>query len=140
MTDTDVDRPPPRPTAGRPTVGNRVVLALLRSPLRRVVGRRVCALRYTGRLSGATVTLPVQYVRRPGGLVVLAGRGGGKRWWRNFAPSEPVAVWLDGRWHDGVGAVLVGEERVAALADYVRVVSQVDAATDDPVVGIRLPG
>ncbi|MQA32039.1 hypothetical protein [Modestobacter roseus] len=131
----------PRAAAARRTGRvNGVVLALLRSPARRLLSRRVCALRYVGPVSGATVTLPVQYATEPGRVLVLAGGAEHKRWWRAFSRPTRVQVLLDGAWRDGVGVVLPEPERAAALADYRAQVGHVPDDTRDPLVEITLAG
>ncbi|EOM74989.1 Arm DNA-binding domain-containing protein [Rhodococcus rhodnii] len=64
---------------------NRVLLRVARwEPLTPLLGRWVAVLRYTGRRSGRTVTLPVSYKRTDEGLVVYVMAPGAKTWWRNF--------------------------------------------------------
>lgn len=119
---------------------NRLVLALLRSPFARVVGGRVCGLRFRGRVTGRVVELPVEYVRAGRQLVVLAGRGATKRWWRNFRTPYRVDVLIDGRWHVATGtAVPPGHPgRAEAIALYRAAHRRVPADTTDPVVVLEL--
>lgn len=76
---------------------NRFVLGLLRSPGRRLIGGRVCALRFRSHTTGRVIALPVEYVRTGGRPVVLAGNGERKTWWRNFRMPREVEVLLNGR-------------------------------------------
>ncbi|HEY7596138.1 MAG TPA: nitroreductase/quinone reductase family protein [Actinophytocola sp.] len=119
---------------------NRAVLALLRSPLGRVIGRRICGLRLRGRVSGRIVELPVEYVRADRRLVVLAGHGAAKRWWRNFRTPRRVDVLIDGRWHAATGTAVLpgGAGRAAVLARYRSAHPRVPAGTTDPLVVIDL--
>lgn len=120
---------------------NRAVVSLLRSPLGGVISGRVCALRFRGARTGRLIELPVEYARRdPTGLVVLAGHGRDKQWWRNFRTSHPLEVWLDGGWRPATGlAMRRGDAgRAAAIAAYRVACPGVDPDTDDPVVGIEL--
>jgi hypothetical protein len=86
---------------------NRVVLWLLRSPARGLLDRHVCRLRFTGRRSGATIELPVEFVRDGDRLLVLAARASTKQWWRNFRDvGHDVAVTVDGITRDSHGLAL----------------------------------
>jgi hypothetical protein len=119
---------------------NRFVLGLLRSPGRRLIGGRVCVLRFRGRTTGRVIELPVEYVRTGGRLVVLAGNGERKTWWRNFRTPRQVDVQLNGRWHAATGTALdTGDvDRSAAIAGYRAAHARVRADTADPVVVIDL--
>jgi hypothetical protein len=88
----------------RQAVVSALTLLALHTPLvHRLLDRAVCELRFTGRHSGRTVTLPVMYARQGGDLVVLVGRAAGKTWWRNFSRPHVVHVRRAGRWHEGIG-------------------------------------
>jgi deazaflavin-dependent oxidoreductase (nitroreductase family) len=119
---------------------NGVVVALLRSPLHRFVGRRLCLLRFRGRATGRIVELPVEYVRAGEEIVVLAGNGGHKTWWRNFRTAHRVDVLVDGHWYAGTGTVAAAGHapRAAALDRYRVTHPRVPADTADPVVVIEL--
>jgi hypothetical protein len=119
---------------------NRFVLGLLHSPGRRIIGGRVCALRFRGRATGRVIELPVEYVRTGGRLVVLAGKGEQKTWWRNFLAPRQVDVLLNGRWHAATGTALDTSDagRSAAVARYRDTHAGVRADTADPVVVIDL--
>jgi F420H(2)-dependent quinone reductase len=127
-------------TTVQPGRSNAVVLAVLRSPARLLLQKRVCALRLLGRRTGRLLQLPVQYARVPDGVVVVAGRGAGKNWWRNLRDPRPVDVWLDGRWRHGRGRVLMpgDPDRAASLTAYRLVYRNVPPNTTDPVVRITL--
>jgi hypothetical protein len=119
---------------------NRFVLGLLRSPGRRLIGGRVCALRFRGRTTSRVIELPVEYVRAGGRLVVLAGHGERKTWWRNFRTVRQVDVLLNGRWLAATGTALGAGAagRSAAVARYRATHTHVRADTTDPVVVIDL--
>jgi hypothetical protein len=86
---------------------NRVVLWLLRSQAHGLLDRQVCGLRFIGRRTGATVELPVGFVRDGDRLLVLVARASAKRWWRNFRDvSHGLEVTLAGRAHDGEALAL----------------------------------
>jgi hypothetical protein len=115
------------------------VLGLLRSPARRLVRNRL-HLRFAGGRTGAVITMPVAYRRDGDRILVLAGRGDTKSWWRNFAAPHPVEVWLDGRWHPGTGTVLLSQDprRTDALTAYRATHPRVPETSDDPLVVITL--
>jgi hypothetical protein len=90
-------------------VVNPVVRGLLRSPLHRLLSRRLVLLRVTGRRSGRTFELPVAYVRGDTGLVVTVGAPERKRWWRNIEGPTPITAVLRGRTRSGVAEVTTSE-------------------------------
>jgi hypothetical protein len=96
---------------------NRMVLWLLRSRARGLLDRRVCRLRFIGRRTGATVELPVEFVRDEDRLLVLAARASTKRWWRNFRDvSHGLEVTLEGAAHDAEALALNPGDRGYAEA------------------------
>jgi hypothetical protein len=85
---------------------NRVVVDLLLSPLHGLLSGSVVLLRFVGRRSGATVTVPVQYALRDGTVTVYVAQADTKRWWRSFADGpRPVHLVLRGRRLAGHGAL-----------------------------------
>ena len=95
------------------SLGNRIMMAVLRSPLHWLMSRSLLVLSYTGRRSGKAYAVPLQYIDVRGTLHVWAGSPGEKTWWRNF--EQPAVVDLRVR----------GREIVAkAEADSVKRVSQ----------------
>lgn len=125
------------PGAGRSAV-NRVVRALLRSPLQVVLGG-VCELRFAGRRTGRPVALPVQYARDGDRLVVHVGRPAGKTWWRNVVDAYPIEVRVDGVDRRGTARVVLSGEpdRDLLEAIYHRRQPRADMA-EDPLVVIDL--
>lgn len=80
----------------QPVLANRTVL--------RVIGQKACELRYVGRSSGRSVTLPVWYRVADGGIRIAVGAPAAKTWWRNFRGNgHPVEVLIDGEIHRGHG-------------------------------------
>ena len=92
---------------------NRVVGAILRSPLHRVLSGSLLLVTYTGRLSDRTITVPVLYAGRNGNLVVYVGHHERKRWWRNLRGGAPVHVRLRGVELAGSARVVDGEPSIA---------------------------
>jgi deazaflavin-dependent oxidoreductase (nitroreductase family) len=69
---------------------NPVVRVLARTPARRLLGRPLVLLGYTGRRTGRRYELPVMAAQAGEDLVVVVGQHDAKNWWRNFgvAPQE----------------------------------------------------
>lgn len=86
--------------------GNWLVLAVLRSPVHRLLSGMVVELRYKGRRSGREYVLPVEYVRTREGLLVRPQNAGRTSWWRNFATPMPVTVRLAGHVRRGTARVV----------------------------------
>ena len=100
---------------------NGLMRTVLRSPLHGLVSKSLMLLTVTGRTSGRSFTLPVQYVERGGEILVLAGRAESKSWWRNLREPAPVQMRLRGRDVAGTAAAVRDPEDVAdGLRAYVR--------------------
>jgi deazaflavin-dependent oxidoreductase (nitroreductase family) len=86
--------------------GNMIVLAILRSPVHRLLSGLALELRYTGRRSGREYGLPVQYARAGDRLVLWPQDAENKQWWRNFGTPQPVTVHLEGEVHHGTATLV----------------------------------
>lgn len=83
--------PPPRALL---KIGNPVVKAILRSPMHRLLSKKVMLLTLTGRRSGRTYTVPVgRYDAGDGSFLLSAGGA----WRHNLRGGADVRVTLDGR-------------------------------------------
>lgn len=113
---------------------------MLHSPMAAGLRRNLCELRYQGRLSGRHVALPVSYARSDDNVVIRVARAHTKSWWRNFRSPRPISVWLDGRWHNGMGHVAqpgsLEHEEVAAT--YQAEFPRTEIPATDPFVVIEL--
>ena len=91
-------------------VANPPIRAILRSPAHRLLSGSVALITVTGRRTGRTYTIPVQY-RRKGDVVKIAvGWPERKRWWRNLTgPGAPVGMEIAGERRSG-HAVATGDE------------------------------
>jgi deazaflavin-dependent oxidoreductase (nitroreductase family) len=87
-------------------VANPVVRALLRSTLHGLLSRNVMLITVTGRRTGRSYTLPVQYARR--GETVYIFSPGDRRWWRNLDEGGPVTARIGTETLAGVGEILRG--------------------------------
>lgn len=126
-------------SAGPRVVAHPVLLAVLRSPIGRLLGG-MCELRFVGRVSGRDVALPVQCARDGTRLVIYVGRAGAKRWWRNFRGGHAVRVRVGGAVHPGHGRVVGVDDLDRAWAEqvYARRHRKVDVAPDDPLLIVDL--
>lgn len=93
-------------------VVNAVVKLLLRSPLQRVLGRRLLLITFTGRRSGRSYTTPTRYIRDGADIVVFSERS--RRWWRNLEGGAPVQVRVAGETLRGTGWVVPPDQRLLA--------------------------
>jgi hypothetical protein len=88
-------------TPTRQPLGNRLVLAMLKSRWHHLLSGSTLQLTLRGRRTGRVLRLPVQYARDGDRLVVLPAHAERKRWWRNLTDPSPVSVLLAGRDHAG---------------------------------------
>lgn len=116
---------------------NGVVVAVLRSPLHRMMSRAMCVVEYRGRVSGRMYRLPVQYVRDFYAVEILVGRAEQKRWWRNFR-SEGEAELLLARRSVPMRAIAVvgAEQPEAAEAMAARYRARFPRVTIDPATAV----
>jgi deazaflavin-dependent oxidoreductase (nitroreductase family) len=90
----------------RTKLGNTLVLAVLRSPLHRLLSGVAVELRYAGRRSGREYVLPVQYARAGDRLVIRPQDPQASSWWRNFSAPRTVTVRLAGREHEATATTV----------------------------------
>ena len=87
-------------------LGNVFVIALLRSPLHRMLSGSLLLISYRGRRSGRRFTIPVMYAECEGTLAILVGHPARKTWWRNLRGGAEVEVRLRGDRLCGQAAVV----------------------------------
>jgi hypothetical protein len=100
---------------------NRVVADLLLSPLHPLLSQSVMLVRFTGRRSGRTITLPVQYAMKGDCATVYAAHAARKSWWRSFAVGQlPVTCVIRGARLAGSARLVPAgtDEHAVAAADY----------------------
>jgi len=125
-------------TAATPTTRahNRWVLQALATGTGRRLLPGLCGLRYVGRRTGRTVTLPVAYAACGTDVMVLVARPATKRWWHNFHGGRPAELLVDGRWRAARGEV-VGPDRIEyprLLAGYRAAHPHTSGRTTAPIV------
>ena len=101
-------------------VVNAPVVALTNSPRwGKFLGGSFANVTYTGRKSGRTVSLPVNYRRRGDDVVINVGMPDAKTWWRNFlGEGAPLRIMLDGR--DRAGHAIARRDEQGRVAVKVR--------------------
>lgn len=74
---------------------NPLMLWLLRSPLHPLVSGSIMAITYTGRMSGKTYIVPVNYQRVGEQLITVSDTK--RTWWRNMRGGAQVTLRLRGK-------------------------------------------
>ncbi len=99
---------------------NRLVAAVLQSPIHRVLSGSTDLVRYRGRRSGRVFTTPTQYVRRGDEVIILVGDPWRKKWWRNFEPGRELELLLAGEWVTMLARAHVGSDDPELVRPLVR--------------------
>ncbi len=110
---------------------NRIVRALLRSPLHPMLSSNTLLLTITGRKTGKQYTFPISYIQDGDMLTCYTV----SPWWKNLRGGAAVAVLLRGQERSG-HAEVISDDRAsiaAALADVFRRVPR-----DARYSGVRL--
>ncbi len=100
-------------------IGNGLTKSLLRSPLHSVLSESTLAVTLTGRITGRTIVVPVNYVRQDNTLLIISQED--RTWWRNLIGGAPVVVTLQGTQREGWADVFQEPTDVAAgFTQYVK--------------------
>lgn len=91
---------------------NDVVASVLRGPLHGMMDADTMLVTMTGRKSGKSITLPVNYVQEGNTLWVTSKRE--RTWWRNLRDGAPATLLLKGNEVTSQGEVIEDEALVAA--------------------------
>ncbi len=113
MVTNNTTQPTPASMSSTPLIiriANPIVIALLRSPLHRLLSKTVMLVTFTGRKSGKIYTTPISYIQ-DGNNVTALTHG---RWWRNIGKSANVALHIKGRTIQATAeAIAVDKEAIA---------------------------
>lgn len=90
---------------------NKIMIPLLRSPLHGLVSKSMMTVSYTGRKSGKTFTVPVNYVADGNTLYTISNRD--RVWWRNVRDGATVTLQLRGQSVSATGTVIEQQEATA---------------------------
>lgn len=92
-----------------PPFVNRLMIAMLRSPLHRIASRSVMLITFTGRRTGKSYTTPISYARDGDSVIAFTGA----RWSRNLAGGAPVTLNIKNTAYQGQADVVDDKEVVA---------------------------
>ena len=96
------------------SIANAAVAALLRSPLHRMLSGSLVLVRYEGRRTGRTITMPVQYAAAARRSSCWSGARGPRAGGGTSETDRDLDVLLQGRWCPMTGrAVIGGQDRAA---------------------------
>ena len=91
-----------RPARRPPAIANKLVALLLRSPFHGRISKDILLLKFTGRKTGKTYTIPVGYARSGNTVTMFTDH----TWWKNLEAQPQVEVCLQGKWHTARAEVL----------------------------------
>lgn len=91
---------------------NRFVEKILRSPFHGLLSGNTMLITVIGRKSGRQITLPCNYWRTDGALLVISRKG--RKWWTNVRGGAPVTVLLKRRVRRGFAEVLAEDDGTVA--------------------------
>jgi hypothetical protein len=89
---------------------NRIMSAMLRSPLHHVVSRSIMLITFTGRKSGKTYTTPISYTRDGDQVTAFTGA----RWSKNLEGGAPVTLDIKNKEYHGQADVVADDKEVVA--------------------------
>ena len=98
-----------------PPFFNRLMGAVLRSPLHGIASRSVMLITFTGRKSGKKYTTPISYLRE-GDMVTAFSHA---RWTKNLAGGAPVSLNIKNKAYHGQ-AKIVSEDKEAIASELQR--------------------
>lgn len=96
---------------------NPFMIWLIRSPFHRLLSKNFMTLSYSGRKSGKSYQVPVNYTRQGDNLVTFSYRD--RTWWRNLRGGAPVVLRLEGKYVSATSRVMENDAEVTdALTTY----------------------
>ena len=101
---------------GAPPWVNRIVRAVLRSPLHRLLSGNTLLLTITGRKTGKQYTIPISYIQDGDLLTCYTA----SVWWKNVRGGAPVTVVLRGQKRSGYAESIADDpQRIAEALTHV---------------------
>lgn len=92
---------------------NPIMIWLIKSPLHFLVSKNMLLITYTGRKSGKSYTVPVNYLQDGNTLYTASWRE--RTWWRNLRGGQTVTLRLRGKDIVATPQVTESDEGVSAL-------------------------
>jgi deazaflavin-dependent oxidoreductase (nitroreductase family) len=92
---------------------NPIMIWLLKSPFHFFVSKNMMLITYTGRKSGKTYTIPVNYIQDGNMLYITSWKE--RTWWRNLRDGGAVKLRVQGREITATPRVSETEEDVTSL-------------------------
>lgn len=86
---------------------NPIMRFVLRSPLHGIISSSILILSFTGRKSGRTYDVPLEYARDGNTLVAITQMS--RVWWKNLRGGVPVTVLLQGKTLSGTATAIAGD-------------------------------
>jgi hypothetical protein len=93
------------------TIGNPFMKVILHSPLHPFLSKNTVVIFVSGRISGVTYSLPVNYQQQ--GDIVWITSMCDRTWWKNLREGAKVSLRLRGKDFDGWGEVFEDNKEVA---------------------------
>ena len=90
--------------------GNPFVRLLIRSPFHSMIDHSVALIIYTGRKTGVTRSVPVNYLKEGNTLHIISLSS--RKWWRNLHGGAAVKVVVEGKEHNGWAELIENGEQV----------------------------
>lgn len=90
---------------------NPLSKTILRSPLHRVMSKKLLLITFTGRKSGKRFTTPISYVQQGDTLLLAVGGS----WWKNLRGGTTVWVRLQGKLRTATTEVVTDEEVMSEI-------------------------
>jgi hypothetical protein len=91
---------------------NPLVRFLAHTPLHKLVDEGVLLVTFTGRKSGRTISVPVNYLQKGKEIHIISLRS--RNWWRNLKGGASVEVLLNGRQLNGWAVLMMDKQNVSA--------------------------
>ena len=91
---------------------SQIPAIFLRSPWHWLMGPGTMLVALTGRKTGRSLEVPVNFYRDGAQVWVVSSRD--RVWWRNLQANPQVRLWIAGREHSAFGEVIMNEADVLA--------------------------
>lgn len=91
---------------------NPIVIALLSSPLRGLLGGSMVVMRYRGNKSGREFRVPVRFIRDGQDIIVSTSKE--TSWWKNFVGGSVADLLIDGSESTYAGDAIIDNDQIVA--------------------------